>query len=43
VQYNVDGQASPNAALVSGSTYNWSVTVQDADGNQAKTETTYTP
>lgn len=42
VQYNADGNASP-ASLVTGTTYNWSVTVQDQNQNRASVQTTYTP
>jgi hypothetical protein len=42
VRYNADGKATP-AALVSGTSYTWSVTVIDANGNRARRERTYTP
>jgi hypothetical protein len=41
VQYNTDGNASP-ASLVTGSTYTWSVIVQDQDDNMATVQTSYT-
>lgn len=42
VQYNVDGRASPSS-LVMGTTYGWSVIVEDPGRNQASVRTTYTP
>jgi hypothetical protein len=39
-QYNADGNAMPSS-LASSTTYNWSVIVQDAAGNQASAQTTY--
>jgi len=41
VMYNVDGQASVSPLPIH-TTYNWSVTVQDANGNTAQRITTYT-
>jgi Putative Ig domain len=41
VMYNVDGQASVSP-LPGATTYNWSVRVQDANGNSAQYTTTYT-
>lgn len=41
VLYNADGNAS-SSSLMSGTTYNWQVTVEDANGNQATKQTTYT-
>ncbi len=40
--YNADGNANP-PSLVAGTTYNWSVVVQDQGGNQASVWTTYMP
>jgi hypothetical protein len=42
VVFNVDGSAS-SPSLTSGTTYNWSVQVQDANGNTAQENTTYVP
>ena len=42
VQYNTDGSANPSS-LVSGTAYNWQVSVQDANGNQAQYQSAYTP
>jgi len=42
VVFDVDGSAS-SSSLTSGTIYNWSVQVQDADGNSAQEQTTYTP
>ena len=42
VVFNVDGSAS-SPSLTSGTTYGWSVQVQDADGNTAQEQTTYVP
>jgi hypothetical protein len=36
VLFNVDGSAGPSSSLTSGGTYNWSVTVQDNNGNSAQ-------
>ena len=43
VQYNVDGNANPNAPLIIGTTYNWSVTVRDDANDTVSFDTTYTP
>jgi len=43
VQYNVDGNANPNAPLVVGTTYNWSVTVRDDANDTVSFDTSYTP
>jgi hypothetical protein len=42
VQYDVDGSAS-SSSLTSGTTYDWNVQVQDANGNTAQEGTTYIP
>jgi hypothetical protein len=42
VQYNFDGNANPSS-LVTGTTYYWSVVVQDQNDNQASILTAYTP
>jgi hypothetical protein len=42
VLFNTDSSASPNPALTSGGTYDWSVTVQDANGNTAQQTVPYT-
>jgi hypothetical protein len=42
VLYNVDGNANP-PSLSTGTTYNWSIIVQDQNDNQASVQTTYTP
>jgi hypothetical protein len=42
VLFNTDGTASPTASLTSGGTYNWSVTIQDNNGNSAQFTTSYT-
>ena len=42
VVFNVDGSAS-SSSLTSGTTYDWSVQVQDANGNTAQENTTYIP
>lgn len=42
VLYNADNTAS-SASLTPGTLYNWQVTVQDANGNEATRQTTYTP
>ena len=36
VQYNKNGNANPNAPLIAGETYDWSITVVDANGNTAQ-------
>jgi hypothetical protein len=41
VQYNIDNNAQPTS-LVNGSTYTWSVVVQDSDDNMATVQTSYT-
>ena len=41
VLYNVDGRATP-ASLVTGTTYNWQVQVNDANGNRATRSQSYT-
>jgi len=42
VVFDVDGSAS-SSSLTAGTIYNWSVQVQDADGNTAQEQTTYVP
>ncbi len=42
VRYNADGNANP-ASLVSGTAYNWQVSVMDPNGNQAQYQSAYTP
>ncbi len=42
VEFNYDGEASQDP-LTGGTTYYWSITVHDADGNSASYETTFTP
>jgi hypothetical protein len=42
VVFDVDGSAS-SSSLTSGTTYNWSVQVQDANGNTAQEQVNYTP
>jgi hypothetical protein len=42
VVFDVDGSAS-SSSLTSGTIYNWSVQVQDSDGNSAQEQTNYTP
>ena len=36
VQYNKNGNANPNAPLIAGETYDWAVTVLDANSNTAE-------
>ncbi|MGH9678757.1 MAG: hypothetical protein ACRD4Y_02275, partial [Candidatus Acidiferrales bacterium] len=36
VTFNTDGSANPSSSLTVGGTYDWSVTVQDANGNSAQ-------
>jgi hypothetical protein len=43
VVFNVDGFANPSSSLTTGTTYDWSVTVQDANANTAQFITTYIP
>jgi hypothetical protein len=43
VVFNTDGSASPSSSLTVGTTYDWWVTVQDANGNSAQFITTYIP
>ncbi|MFA6147666.1 MAG: IPT/TIG domain-containing protein [bacterium] len=42
VLYNFDGRAS-SPSLTIGNTYNWTITVEDAAGNQAQYQTSFTP
>jgi hypothetical protein len=42
VLFNTDGSASPNPALTSGGTHDWSVTMRDANGNTAQQTVPYT-
>jgi hypothetical protein len=41
VVFDVDGSAFPSSSLTSGMTYDWWVTVRDANGNSAQFSTTY--
>ena len=38
VQFNKNGNANPNAPLIGGETYNWAVTVLDANSNTARVQ-----
>jgi large repetitive protein len=41
--FDLDGSANPNSSLTTGITYNWWVTVQDANGDSAQFTTPYAP
>ena len=43
VVFNTDSSASPSPSLTTGTTYNWWVSVQDANGNSAQIITIYVP